>query len=106
VTTQTNSLDALTLFRKNPEAFDLVITDMTMPNMTGDILAQKMMSVRPDIPIIVCTGYSERINKKKVKEMGIKELALKPVVMQDIADMIRRTLDDTRADSRETSRSA
>ena len=106
VTTQTNSLDALTLFRKNPEAFDLVITDMTMPHMTGDILAQKMMSVRPDIPIIVCTGYSERINKKKVKEMGIKELALKPVVMQDIADMIRRTLDDTTADSRETSKSA
>lgn len=106
VTTQTNSLDALTLFRKNPEAFDLVITDMTMPNMTGDILAQKMMSVRPDIPIIVCTGYSERINKKKVKEMGIKKLAMKPVVMQDIADMIRRVLDDTTAGSRETSKSA
>jgi len=106
VTTQTNSADALTLFRKNPEAFDLVITDMTMPNMTGDILAQKMMSVRPDIPIIVCTGYSQRINKQKAKDMGIKELVMKPVVMQDIADMIRRTLDDTKADSRKTSKPA
>ena len=92
VTTRTKSLEALDLFRQTPDGFDLVITDMTMPDMTGDVLARKLISIRPDIPIIVCTGYSERINPDIVKEIGIKEMALKPVVMKDIAQMIQRVL--------------
>jgi len=92
VTARTNSLEALDLFRQTPDDFDLVITDMTMPDMTGDVLAQKLISIRPDIPIIACTGYSERINPDIVKEIGIKEMALKPVVMKDIAQMIQRVL--------------
>jgi len=90
VTARTNSIEAFELFRENPDGFDLVITDMTMPDLTGDILARKIIAIRPDIPIIVCTGYSERINPDIVKEIGIKELAMKPVVMKDIAQMIDR----------------
>jgi PAS domain S-box-containing protein len=92
VTARTNSIEAFELFRENPDGFDLVITDMTMPDLTGDILARKIIAIRPDIPIIVCTGYSERINPDIVKEIGIKELAMKPVVMKDIAQMIERVL--------------
>ncbi len=65
---------------------------MTMPAMTGDMLAAKIISIRPDIPVIVCTGYSERIDKDIIKKIGIKELAMKPLVMKDIAEMIRRVL--------------
>ena len=92
VTAKTNSVEALDLFRQTPDEFDLVITDMTMPNMTGDVLAKKLISIRPDIPIIVCTGYSARINPDIIKEIGIKEMAMKPVVMKDIAQMIHRVL--------------
>ena len=92
VTAKTSSVEAFELFRQSPDEFDLVITDMTMPNMTGDVLARKIIAIRPDIPIIVCTGYSERINSDIVKEIGIRELAMKPVVMKDIAQMVERIL--------------
>ena len=92
VTAKTNSVEALDLFRQTPDEFDLVITDMTMPDMTGDVLARRLISIRPDIPIIVCTGYSARINPDIIKEIGIKEMAVKPVVMKDIAQMIHRVL--------------
>ena len=94
VTARTDSLEALGLFRQKPDDFDLVITDMTMPAMTGDVLATKIISIRPDIPVIVCTGYSERIDKDIIKNIGIKELAMKPLAMKDIAEMIRRVLDE------------
>jgi len=93
VTVKTSSIEALELFRTYPERFDLVITDMTMPNMTGDKLSRELMSIRPDIPIILCTGFSEYITEEKVKEMGIRELAMKPLVMNDLAQTIRRALD-------------
>lgn len=102
VTALTSSVDALELFRQKPDEFDLVITDMTMPNMTGDVLARELMSIRPDIPIIVCTGYSEKINPDIIKEIGIKELAMKPVEMKDIAQMIRRVLDGNIEHQRKT----
>ena len=92
MTARTSSVEALDLFRQTPDEFDLVITDMTMPDMTGDVLARNLISIRPDIPIIVCTGYSEKINSDIVKEIGIKELAMKPVVMKDIARMVERIL--------------
>ena len=94
VTARTDSLEALGLFRQKPDDFDLVITDMTMPAMTGDVLAAKIISIRPDIPVIVCTGYSDRIDKDIIKNIGIKELAMKPLAMKDIAEMIRRVLDE------------
>ena len=93
VTARTDSVEALGLFRQTPDEFDVVITDMTMPAMTGDILAAKILSIRPDIPVIVCTGYSERIDSEVIKKIGIKELAMKPIAMKDMAEMIRRVLD-------------
>jgi len=89
---RTSSVEALELFRAKPESFDLVITDMTMPNMTGDKLAQELMGIRPDIPVILCTGFSERITEEKAKALGIREFVLKPLVMQDLAMSMRRAL--------------
>ena len=94
LTTCTSSVEALELFRQSPQNFDLVITDMTMPQMTGDLLARELISIRPEIPIIVCTGYSDRIDTDKAHEIGIRELVMKPVVMKDIANCIRRILDE------------
>jgi CheY-like chemotaxis protein/anti-sigma regulatory factor (Ser/Thr protein kinase) len=72
VTGLTDSLEALNVFQKNPDEFDLVITDMTMPNLTGEVLATEIMVIRPEIPVILCTGFSDQINEVKAKEIGIK----------------------------------
>ena len=93
VTVRKSSLEALQKFQNQPDQFDLVITDQTMPEMTGSDLAKRMMQIRPDIPIILCTGYSTIISEEKAKAMGIKEFALKPLVIQDIAKLIRKVLD-------------
>ena len=85
VVVRTSSIEALELFRAKPDQFDLVITDMTMPNMTGDRLAQELLRIRPGIPIILCTGFSERITEEKAKAMGIGEFVMKPLVMKDLA---------------------
>lgn len=101
VTFRTSSPDALEAFRANPEFFDLVITDMTMPNMTGDKLSQELISIRPDIPVIICTGFSERINDKKAKALGIKGFLMKPVVMLEMSNMVRNVIDEARDSVRE-----
>ena len=93
VTIRTSSIEALEAFKHKPDAFDLIITDQTMPNMTGKDLAKKIMSIRPDIPIILCTGFSEQIDADTAKEMGISAFVLKPIVMQMIAHTIREVLD-------------
>jgi CheY-like chemotaxis protein len=93
VTIRTSSLEALELFMEQPDKFDLVVTDMTMPNMTGDELAAKLMSIRADIPVILCTGYSERISRERAQELGIKEFILKPIVMRELAKTVRSVLD-------------
>ncbi|MBI9083181.1 MAG: response regulator [Desulfobacterales bacterium] len=93
VTTETRSARALERFRQDPDAFDLIITDMTMPELTGDRLAEALMAIRPDIPVILCTGYSERITGETAAAMGIRGFAIKPVVMKDIAKLIREVLD-------------
>ena len=94
VTTRTSSLEALELFRAKPDGFDLVITDMTMPNMTGDILAKEIIRIKPDIPVILCTGYSARITQQQATSMGIRAFVSKPVIRKDIADTIRCVLSD------------
>ena len=93
VETRTSSLEALELFKARPDRFDLVITDMTMPHMTGDILANELMQVRPGIPVILCTGYSEKISKERAEALGINGFLMKPVVKADLAQMIRQVLD-------------
>jgi CheY-like chemotaxis protein len=93
--TRTSSVEAFELFQHDPHRFDLVITDMTMPNMTGEKLAQKVLEVRPDIPVILCTGYSEQITEQLARELGIRAFVMKPLVMRDIANTIREVLDKT-----------
>lgn len=94
VTVRTSSVEALELFRSKPNDFDLVISDMTMPNMLGDKLAAELMKIRSDIPIILCTGYSKKISDEAAKEIGIKAFAYKPVVKADLAKTVRKVLDD------------
>jgi CheY-like chemotaxis protein len=93
VTSRTNSMEALELFRSNPDAFDMVITDMTMPNMTGDQLANAIFSIKPDTPIIICTGFSERLSKEQAASAGIQGFLMKPVVKSDLARMVRSVFD-------------
>jgi PAS domain S-box-containing protein len=88
----TSSRVALAAFKTEPSRFDLVITDMNMPNMNGMQLAAEMIAIRQDIPIILCTGFSERINKENAAAMGIKGLLMKPVVMKDLAHKVREVL--------------
>ncbi len=92
VSARTSSLEALETFRSSPQSFDLVITDMTMPNMTGLELSEELMRIRPDIPILLCTGFSERVTEKKIREVGIRELLMKPAPVKEIADTVRRIL--------------
>ena len=93
VTCRSSSTDALEAFRSKPDAFDLVITDMTMPNMTGDQLARKILLIRPDIPVVISTGFSDRINKEKSDALGIKGLLKKPILKSDMAKTVRKVLD-------------
>ncbi len=96
VSARSKSLEALETFNSNPNGYDLVISDMTMPNMTGDQLAQELMSIRPDIPIIICTGFSERINKEQAEANKAKGFLMKPVVKSEMAQMVRKVLDETK----------
>jgi len=95
-TTRTSSLDALELFRSKPNDFDLVITDMTMPNLTGDKLAVELIKIRPDISIIICTGYGKVMSEELFAEIGIKAFAYKPVDMAELATMVRKVLDEAK----------
>jgi PAS domain S-box-containing protein len=93
VTVRTSSIEALEVFRASKDKFDLVITDLTMPNMTGDKLAGELMNIRPDIPIILCTGFSEKMSKERAEALGIKGLLMKPIVKSDLAKTVRELID-------------
>jgi PAS domain S-box-containing protein len=92
VTGQTDSVTALEVFRSSPDEFDLVITDYTMPNLTGMDLAKEVRRIRPDIRIMLCTGFSEKITPDHMKELGVG-LLMKPYGMREISEAIRKTLD-------------
>jgi CheY-like chemotaxis protein len=93
VTTIASSMDALELFQNDPYQFDLVITDMTMPFMSGDELSEEFMRIRQDIPIIVCTGYSEKLMEEKALSIGIRAYMGKPLLRSEMAETVRRVLD-------------
>ena len=97
VETRTSPVEALEAFRANPQKFDLVITDLTMPQMTGLNLASKIMEIRPGMPIILCTGFSEQANERAASAMGICAFLLKPLVMRDMAGAVRKALDECNA---------
>ena len=94
VTSRTSSAEALEVFKAKPDEYDLVITDMTMPNMTGLELAPRLGDIRSDIPIIMCTGFNETIDEDKAKNMGILAYIMKPVLIDEIAKTIRKVLDE------------
>ncbi|MEN8190036.1 MAG: ATP-binding protein [Thermodesulfobacteriota bacterium] len=93
VTALTSSLEALEMFRAQPDYFDLVITDQTMPQMTGADLAREIFSIRPRMPVILCTGYSSIMSKEKAIDIGLSEFVMKPLTQKDIAPLIREILD-------------
>jgi DNA-binding NtrC family response regulator len=93
IETQSDPEDALAMFTLNPGYFDVVITDMTMPKMTGAKLAEKLITIRPDIPIILCTGYSALIDEEKARQLGIAAYMMKPVSMSEIAKTIRKLME-------------
>ena len=95
VTSTTKSQEALDIFRARPEQFDLLITDQTMPHMTGDRLAAEILKVRPGTPIVMITGFSERITDKNYRRYGIREFVMKPLLARDLSAAIRRALDTT-----------
>ncbi len=94
VTAVTSSIEALRLVKDRPQTFQLVITDMTMPKMTGAELARQLLQIRPDLPIILCTGFSEQIDGDKAKAMGIRRFLMKPVKKRELAELLRSALDD------------
>ena len=95
VVARSSSIEALELFKKKKDRFDLVITDMTMPNMTGEKLAEKLMQIRPDIPVILCTGFSSMIDEQKALDMGIRAFISKPILKREIVEAIRKVLDES-----------
>ena len=96
VVTATSGLEALAIFREKPEQFDMVLTDMTMPDMTGDKLSGQLIKIRPDIPVILCTGYSEKIDAAEAHKIGIKAFVLKPLTLDQLAQTVREILDGNR----------
>ena len=92
VTAQTDSMEALRSFRTRPEDFDLVITDQTMPKLTGEDLVREILDLRPEIPVILCTGFSEAVSREKAGAVGIREFLIKPIATRVMAETIRRAL--------------
>jgi CheY-like chemotaxis protein len=95
VTTQTNPLEAIALVRAQPEAFDLVITDLTMPGMDGAKFGAQLLQLRPHLPIIISTGYSGMMTVGKIRELGFRELLGKPSNARTLGETVHRVLQQT-----------
>jgi PAS domain S-box-containing protein len=100
VTTRTSSIEALELFRAKPDDFDLIVTDYTMPNMTGGELAKHILAIRPEMPIVLCTGFSEVFTEDKARALGIQGYVMKPISIHDLAKICRGALDQAQANRR------
>lgn len=90
---RTSSIEALDAFKAQPDKYDLTITDQTMPHLTGQMLAREMMAIRPDIPIILCTGHIDLIEEGKPKALGFQAFVMKPIIVGQLAVTIRDILD-------------
>jgi DNA-binding NtrC family response regulator len=86
-------------FSGNPDHYDLIITDMTMPHMTGDVLAEHMIKIRPDVPIIICSGYNDKLTEEKAREIGLKGFMMKPFVLKKMARLIRKVMDESKTET-------
>ncbi|PIE61972.1 MAG: hypothetical protein CSA29_00565 [Desulfobacterales bacterium] len=87
-----DSLSTLERFKHNPNEFDLIVSDMSMPKMTGYRLAKEILATRPDMPIIICTGFSDKLDKEKLAMIGVKGVLMKPVMKSDLAQMVKKVL--------------
>jgi DNA-binding NtrC family response regulator len=94
IVSRTSSREALMLFRDDPRRFDLVITDQTMPDITGIELAREILAIRPDMPVILCTGFSHLVDAESAKQAGVRAFAMKPLRKGEIARTIRKALDE------------
>jgi signal transduction histidine kinase/CheY-like chemotaxis protein len=94
VKSTTKPVEALEWFRADPGQFDVIITDMTMPRMTGDRLTKEVLTIRPHMPVIICTGYSERMSAKKAEGLGVRKYLEKPIGLRNMASALREVLDD------------
>jgi CheY-like chemotaxis protein len=97
VTALTDSSAALKLFSENPSQFDLVLTDYTMPVMTGEALGKEMMRIRPDIPVVLCTGYPDLMSTEKAAALGFRGFITKPFTLREGAELVRRVLEKNRS---------
>ncbi len=93
VSSRTSAIEALKFFQTDPYRFDLVITDMAMPEMSGDRLASAIVDIRSDIPVLLCTGFSDILSPDRAQAMGIRAVLLKPIVISELAAKIREILD-------------
>ncbi|MGD9368363.1 MAG: response regulator [Desulfobacteraceae bacterium] len=97
VVARTSAIEALEAFRNNPDNFDLVVTDMTMPKMTGLDLAEKILQIRPGFPVILCTGFDVTLNEEKIADHGLQDIIYKPILRREMAAAVRKTLDSRRS---------
>ena len=95
IDTETNSRKALQRFNDSPDEFDLIITDQTMPGISGFELAKQMLDQRPDLPIIICTGYNEDLDEKKAIDAGISRFFFKPIELNTLVDNINEVCENT-----------
>lgn len=95
VTSGTDPVEVYKIFEKDPEGFDILISDMAMPDMTGADLIKKIKAIRPDMPVVLCTGYSDIMDEEKAMEYGINKFIMKPLALYDVAQTVRELLDNT-----------
>jgi DNA-binding NtrC family response regulator len=93
VKSTTKPLEALEWFKADPDQFDVIITDMTMPHMTGDRLIKEILAIRPHMPTIICTGYSEKMSEKQAVALGARKYLEKPMETRELAVSLREVLD-------------
>lgn len=94
VTAHVSSIDALNTFKKDPDAFDIVITDLTMPSLTGDKLAKALFAIRPELPVIICSGFSEILSDEEAESLGVKQFLRKPVTREEMSHKVRLALEE------------
>jgi CheY-like chemotaxis protein len=100
VETRASSIDALEAFRAQPDKYDLIVSDMTMPKITGEHLAVEIKKIQPNVPIILCTGFSKRLNSEKMIKIGVAKVLMKPVTINELAVNVRLALDHMHVPSR------
>ena len=100
VTGVAGSIEALEMFKQDPQKFDLIITDLSMPSMTGDRLAGEFIDIRPGLPVLLCTGFSDSFDAPKAPSLGIRKLLMKPLAMNILAEAVREILDKPESSSK------